>query len=312
MQADRPDRARAAIAEATEGGGELVRRDDVLLRAIEVGLARRADDAPALVLAWHRARESVLHAGIDLYSLMPLEELVVAAARLRESGRLRSHLAQAWELLNRLGDPPLWSVRLHWSAVQAAILTERPSDLAPHAAALVRASEHNRLAFVLAAAGRAWLSVLAQSFEVGTVESAARGLASVGLTWDGSRLAGHAAARTEERKDMARLLACARDLHPGLAASAASERGAVGLDPAARAPASSVRDETGLSAREREIARLVLEGKTYREIGETVFISPRTAEHHIARIRSRLGASTRSELLTLLRVALDGPEASGD
>ncbi|MET0932567.1 MAG: LuxR C-terminal-related transcriptional regulator [Mycetocola sp.] len=310
MQADRPERARAAIADATQAGGGLVQRDELLLRAIEVGLARRADDVPALVLAWQRARENILHAGVDLYSLLPFEELVVAAARLRESGRLQSHLAQAWDLLTRLGEPPLWSVGLHWSAVQAAILTERPSDLAPHAAALVRAAQHSHLAFVLAAAGRAWMSVLAQSFEVMTVETAARGLASVGMTWDGSRLAGHAAARTEERKDMARLLACARDLHPGRAAAATSAPAEV--KPAPRAPVGGIRDDTGLSAREREIARLVLEGKTYREIGEAVFISPRTAEHHIARIRSRLGASNRSELLTLLRVALEGPDAHGE
>ena len=50
--------------------------------------------------------------------------------------------------------------------------------------------------------------------------------------------------------------------------------------------------------------RLVLEGKTYREIGEAIYISPRTAEHHIARIRRRLGAENRSDLLARLRVAL--------
>ena len=314
MQADRPDRAWAAIEEVTTIRTDLVQRDELLRRAIEVGLARRADDAPGLVLAWQRARECVLHASVDLYSLMPLEELVVAAARLREAGRLQSHLTQAWELLRQLGDPPLWSIRLHWSGVQAAILTERPSDLAPHAAALVRASRHNHLALVLAAAGRTWLSVLAGAFDVPSVESAARGLASVGLTWDGSRLAGHAAGRSEERKDMARLLACARDLHPGSAIATGPPTAAqrTGEFEPARALVGSGRDESGMSAREREIARLVLEGKTYREIGEAIFISPRTAEHHIARIRSRLGASNRSELLTRLRVALDGPEGSAE
>ena len=60
-----------------------------------------------------------------------------------------------------------------------------------------------------------------------------------------------------------------------------------------------------LSAREREVARLVLEGKTYAEIGQAIFISPRTAEHHIARMRRRLGASTRSDLLAKLRLALE-------
>ena len=48
----------------------------------------------------------------------------------------------------------------------------------------------------------------------------------------------------------------------------------------------------------------MLEGKTYREIGEAIYISPRTAEHHIARMRRRLGAENRSDLLVRLRLAL--------
>jgi DNA-binding CsgD family transcriptional regulator len=54
----------------------------------------------------------------------------------------------------------------------------------------------------------------------------------------------------------------------------------------------------------------VLEGKTYREIGEAIYISPRTAEHHIARMRRRLGAESRSDLLARLRLALapENPE----
>ena len=64
-------------------------------------------------------------------------------------------------------------------------------------------------------------------------------------------------------------------------------------------------DGTALSARELEVARLVLQGKTYVEIGQTLFISPRTAEHHIARIRRRLDATSRSDLLTRLRDLLN-------
>ncbi|WP_216698764.1 helix-turn-helix domain-containing protein, partial [Arthrobacter sp. H41] len=59
-----------------------------------------------------------------------------------------------------------------------------------------------------------------------------------------------------------------------------------------------------LSGREREIAQLVLEGRTYREISEAIFISPRTVEHHIARVRRRLGVTTRSDLLARLRLIL--------
>ncbi|HEY9477427.1 MAG TPA: LuxR C-terminal-related transcriptional regulator, partial [Microbacteriaceae bacterium] len=305
MQADRFDLARAAITAATAEAGHLMPRDELLRSALEVGLARRADDAPGLVRAWQDARVSILHVSADLFGLLPLGELVVAATRLRDSERLKTPLADAWTLLARLGDPPLWSIPLHWSAVQAAILAEKPGDLAPHAAALVHASAHSHLASVLATAGRTWLTVLVGDFQVSTVEAAARGLASVGLTWDGSRLAGRAAPRTEERKDMARLLACARDLRPGTAAP--TRPADQSDDQPAAGPGGA---DTALSAREREVARLILDGKTYGEIGEAIFVSPRTVEHHVARIRRRLGVTTRSELLDRLRLTLSGDDAA--
>ncbi|WP_262103625.1 helix-turn-helix transcriptional regulator [Arthrobacter sp. Marseille-P9274] len=328
MLQDRPEGARTAMAEAAAVDHPVAPCDELLLLALDVGLARRTDDVPALVRAWRRAREGLLHVAIDLFSLLPLGELMVAAARLRETARLEPHLAEAWSLLDRLGDPPLWAVPLHWQAVQAGILSERPADLAPHAAALVRASRSNHLAAVLAAAGRAWLQVLSGQVEANAVETAARGLATVGLTWDGSRLAGHAAGRAEERRDTARLLACARDLHPGSAenldpvntpapAEPPLERRPAALGSASAPPVPPQPADAGqsarLSSRERDVARHVLAGKTYREIGEAMFISPRTAEHHIARIRRRLGASSRSELLDQLRLELEdeAPSSGG-
>ncbi|AFR46771.1 hypothetical protein KTR9_0103 [Gordonia sp. KTR9] len=42
---------------------------------------------------------------------------------------------------------------------------------------------------------------------------------------------------------------------------------------------------------------------THREIGERLYISAKTVEHHVARIRRRLDAGSRSELLAALRAA---------
>ncbi|GAA3284013.1 LuxR C-terminal-related transcriptional regulator [Paenarthrobacter aurescens] len=313
MQQDNADDARLAINEAVKANHwPLAPRDGFLLAALEVGLARRGSDVHELVLAWERAREAMMHVSVDLYSLLPWGELMITAARLRESRRVSHYLHNAWDLLGRLGKPPLWSVPLHWAAVQAALLSEDPAGLAPHAAALVRASEHSHLASVLASGGKAWVSVLAGRFEASDVETAARGLAAVGMPWEGARLAGHAAAHADERRDMVKLLACARDIHPqGTAPSSGTShhhenpRSATPAQAATHdaagpgAPESSV-----LSAREREVGRLILEGKTYREIGEAIYISPRTAEHHVARMRRRLGAENRSELLVRLRLAL--------
>ncbi|TVU62447.1 helix-turn-helix transcriptional regulator [Paenarthrobacter nitroguajacolicus] len=310
MQQDNPDEARLAINEAVKANHwSLAPRDAFLLAALDVGLARRGGEVHELVLAWDRAREAMMHVAVDLYSLLPWGELMITAARLRETRHVSHYIDGVWDLLGRLGNPPFWSVSLHWAAVQAALLSESPAELAPHAAALVRASERSHLASVLAAGGKAWVSVLAGRFEASDVETAARGLAAVGMPWEGARLAGHAAAHADERRDMVRLLACARDIHPQAAAPMAgiSERVedslAAGQGPVLAENAGGP-EPSGLSAREREVGRLLLEGKTYREIGEAIYISPRTAEHHVARMRRRLGAENRSELLVRLRLAL--------
>jgi DNA-binding CsgD family transcriptional regulator len=56
-----------------------------------------------------------------------------------------------------------------------------------------------------------------------------------------------------------------------------------------------------LSDREREVAVLVLGGLTYKQVGDRLFISAKTVEHHVARMRQKLGATSRAELLDQLR-----------
>jgi DNA-binding NarL/FixJ family response regulator len=49
-----------------------------------------------------------------------------------------------------------------------------------------------------------------------------------------------------------------------------------------------------LSEREIEVLRLVAEGLSNREIGNRLFVSPRTAEHHVQHIYAKIGASSRA------------------
>jgi non-specific serine/threonine protein kinase len=49
-----------------------------------------------------------------------------------------------------------------------------------------------------------------------------------------------------------------------------------------------------LTARELEVLRLLVEGHSDREIAEALFISPRTAQGHVARIFTKLNVSTRT------------------
>lgn len=51
----------------------------------------------------------------------------------------------------------------------------------------------------------------------------------------------------------------------------------------------------GLSARETDVLRLIVDGKTDREIAASLFISPRTVTTHVTHILNKLGVSTRTE-----------------
>jgi DNA-binding CsgD family transcriptional regulator len=55
---------------------------------------------------------------------------------------------------------------------------------------------------------------------------------------------------------------------------------------------------TTLTARELEVAALVAEGLTNKDIAARLFLSERTAEGHLEHIRDKLGFSTRSQIAT--------------
>jgi len=77
------------------------------------------------------------------------------------------------------------------------------------------------------------------------------------------------------------------------------------------ARSSTKQAQFGLSPRELEVLRLLVSGQTDREIGATLFISPRTAQGHVARVFDKLGVSTRTAAVTIaLQNALVEPEAA--
>jgi DNA-binding CsgD family transcriptional regulator len=395
--------ARENLIAATRMVRVLEPRDWLFAVALEVGLARRNSDLATLRRTWSQAGEAIMRHPVDLFTVLPLGEFAIAAARLRDQARLRPHLDEAWALLAALGNPPLWSTPLHWSALHAAIIAEQPTAAAEHAAALAANAGHCGYCAVLAAAADSWLAVVAGNVDAPVVEATARALHEAGLCWDGARLAGQAAIRTSDRKAMVGLLNCARVLQgrparpaaaratttrstatggpadgpnsageqqstgagnmsggpypPGMGNSASVGNAAGGARPASRpspkwqdtpmmpayptdperspqrttasrqptptatsraaaafprtAPAMpampanrTLRAELDpgiLSEREREVAALVLAGLTYKQVGDRLFISAKTVEHHVARMRQKLGATSRAELFDQLR-----------
>ncbi|MDG9674490.1 LuxR C-terminal-related transcriptional regulator [Micromonospora sp. DH14] len=285
------------LATVTLDGRHLESRDQLFAAAIRMGIGRRNSDLGALKRGWGQALEAVVRHPVDLFTLLPLGELAIAGARLGDLARLEPYLQQGRSLLDGLGNPPLWSVPLHWSGLHAAILTGEPTVADDHVAALLAAAGHSRYAAVVAAAAESWVEVLRGVVDPTRVEAAARGLHDTGLCWDGARLAGQAAIRTADRRAMTTLLECARALQ------GRPSGGPAGQTPPAGASTTRVAGPTqhGLSDREYEVAELVLAGLTYREIGDRLFISAKTVEHHVARMRNRLNCANRTELLALLR-----------
>ena len=51
----------------------------------------------------------------------------------------------------------------------------------------------------------------------------------------------------------------------------------------------------GLTARQLDVLALVAEGLTNAEIADRLVVSTRTAEHHVAAVLRKLGATTRRE-----------------
>lgn len=273
-----------ATERLASAGSDLAPRDWLFAVGLRAGLARRASDLAGLRTIWGEACEAVMRHQVDLFTLLPFGEFVVAAARLGDRDRLAVHVRQAGELLRGLGDPPLWSTPLHWSGLHAAIMAEQQAEAREHVAALAQVANHGRYHAVVAEAAECWLNVLTGAVDPQRVETAAKGLHGVGLWWDGARLAGQAAIRTTDRAAMVSLLDCARVLQGRSAGNPST-------------PAST----PVLSERERQVAELVVAGMTYKQVGDRLFISAKTVEHHMARMRQRLGATSRAELLAQLR-----------
>jgi DNA-binding CsgD family transcriptional regulator/tetratricopeptide (TPR) repeat protein len=60
-------------------------------------------------------------------------------------------------------------------------------------------------------------------------------------------------------------------------------------------------DAMGLSARELEVLALIVDGRTNRQIAETLFITEKTAAHHVSNVLGKLDVSTRGEAGAMAR-----------
>jgi DNA-binding CsgD family transcriptional regulator len=94
-----------------------------------------------------------------------------------------------------------------------------------------------------------------------------------------------------------------------LAAQVARKLRALGVRGLARGPHPTTRaNPANLTARELEVLRLLVEGRSNRQIAEQLFISGKTASVHVTNLLSKLGVHSRLEAAALARrLGLDQP-----
>jgi DNA-binding CsgD family transcriptional regulator len=105
------------------------------------------------------------------------------------------------------------------------------------------------------------------------------------------------------------LLGAALDVFERLGARPWTERAraelrAAGVTPGS-APSTSLDALAELTAQQLQIARLAAAGLTDREIGERIFLSPRTVGFHLYRIFPTLGITSRAQLRDALPESLE-------
>ncbi|MEV4714089.1 helix-turn-helix transcriptional regulator [Micromonospora sp. NPDC049374] len=287
LRAGRYDTALAELQRLS--GVPLPGRERLTFACLTAGIARRRGDIAQLRAAWAYAEPVLARRAVDLTHLEMIEEILVAAARLRQHRRITPVLDDLEAVVGRLDRPLDWAVSLGWIRLQIAIVGE---DQRASTAAASHLGSLEPLGSRQQAQCRAairWSAAFAGDVCPDGVLADAAELEAVGLPWESSRLLGHAAIRTSDPSAARRLLERARELSFVEVSVAGSAQDA---------------GRGSLSDREVEVARLVLAGRTHREIGSQLYVSPKTVEHHVARIRAKLGAGSRAEMIAALRSRL--------
>jgi DNA-binding CsgD family transcriptional regulator len=222
----------------------------------------------------------------DLFDLDLRTDIAAAAERAR-ADHLGDPIAATEPLIGRCG--PSHRFDLAWCRLQAALAGDRLDRVADRARAVLAldpAHDRHRLAADVRALARIVTAPGAIAAPAEIVE-VARAFATAGVPHVAARLCGIVATATTD-ETTARLLL--RESRAWRSSRTRVRRASGGDDAVVR-----------LSDQEERIGRMVLEGRTHKEIGAALFVSPKTVEHHVAHIRTKLGVTSRAEMMGALR-----------
>jgi predicted ATPase/class 3 adenylate cyclase/DNA-binding CsgD family transcriptional regulator len=302
----------AAAMHHVLSGGELAVTDAFLDSSVEAALQSGDLHREVWVLTYAGRFEEALDAAVRLGN-----KLLIAVARsIPTIGRQAGHELRElfWEAAQECHS----YLMLNHAAIVLGIAQVRAS--APLDGLLLLRSPARD--WLLRADSRVWsvLHSMAIGFvALGEVETAARLAGAIGdrhLPFVSDRLRALLRSQLDESLDgaaRARHETAGRALDAGAAVAEALERiEALAVLSSDDAAVSDV-DRSDLTARQVEVAKLVAQGFTNKQIAQRLGISRFTAETHVRNILERLGAASRSEIATwATRDALaDAPAGSG-
>ena len=273
-------------------------RDHFLLASLDAAIARRSGDTTRLRDAWRRAAPIVDRQSLTWLLLEPAVEVLAAGSRVGDTTSIERARVLLTEQLSRWGLDGPAPAMLAWTDIQVAVAAEDWSSVESAAACLAATTSPDARSVARRRAASVWSMVAGR---LGTtnagddpatpdgLEQTVDALVAVGDAWEASRLLGQIALDHPD---------------PAMARSLLEQARLLVSDPVEAADGLIA---AGLSEREADVARLVAEGRTYKAIGAQLFISAKTVEHHVARIRQRLGAASRAELLTMIRELAGDP-----
>jgi DNA-binding CsgD family transcriptional regulator len=280
------------------------------------------------------AEEELLAALRELTEAGQRARCVQPAARLAELRVLQGRFEEAEQLLSGLEDAPealeaAVALRLARgeAAAAAALLESRLAEVGRTsllaAPLLARLAEAKLAQGDVEAAGDAAASlqelaaragrervhaqaaltsgrVAAAKREAGAADAlrtAVDGFAGLGMRLEAARarLEVARALAPEQREEAVDAARRARRELEALGAGREADAAAALMRSLGAVPGVATRAHETLSRREREVLLLLGEGLTNRELAARLFISPKTAEHHVGRIRRKLGLRTRAE-----------------
>ena len=228
-------------------------------------------------------------------------DVIRAAVAMRIArGEARTAEAVLVRRLDELGWETLLAAPLLEQLVQARLLDNRVADARAAAQvleAIAGSSGRERVEAAAALARGRVASAAAEEDAVNILQQAVNGFARLGLRLEVA----------QARLELARALASqspptaietarhARNELEALGASREADAAAALMRSLGARGRAGPRSLGSLSRRETEVLRLLGEGLSNREIADRLFISPKTAEHHVSRIYAKLGLRSRAE-----------------